>query len=288
MHIHVIKVNYKVIFGIGILIILILLGFMLKTCFAKKETDGISLPIIMYHSVLKDTVRSGKYVITPNQLEADFKYIKEKGYNTITMNDLIKYVEDENASLPEKPIIITFDDGYYNNFTYVLPLLEKYEMRAVISIVGEYTDNYSKTDEANANYSYLRWKDIKQMMETGLVEFQNHTYNLHSNKNGKRGTKKKVSQTQEQYEKYLSEDILKLQKEFEENTNFVPNTFTYPFGAISKESIDIIKNMGFKASLSCEEGINYINKDKERLFLLKRNNRPSRISSEKFFSKLLK
>ena len=134
----------------------------------------------------------------------------------------------------------------------------------------------------------LRWKDIKQMMETGLVEFQNHTYNLHSNKNGKRGTKKKVSQTQEQYEKYLSEDILKLQKEFEENTNFVPNTFTYPFGAISKESIDIIKNMGFKASLSCEEGINYINKDKERLFLLKRNNRPSRISSEKFFSKLLK
>ena len=50
----------------------------------------------------------------------------------------------------------------------------------------------------------------------------------------------------------------------------------------------IIKNMGFKASLSCEEGINYINKDKERLFLLKRNNRPSRISSEKFFSKLLK
>ena len=288
MHIHVIKVNYKVIFGIGILIILILLSFMLKPCFAKKETDGISLPIIMYHSVLKDTVRSGKYVITPNQLEADFKYIKEKGYNTITMNDLIKYVEDENASLPEKPIIITFDDGYYNNFTYVLPLLEKYEMRAVISIVGEYTDNYSKTDEANANYSYLRWKDIKQMMETGLVEFQNHTYNLHSNKNGKRGTKKKVSQTQEQYEKYLSEDILKLQKEFEENTNFVPNTFTYPFGAISKESIDIIKNMGFKASLSCEEGINYINKDKERLFLLKRNNRPSRISSEKFFSKLLK
>lgn len=288
MHIHVIKVNYKVIFGIGILIILILLGFMLKPCFAKKETDGISLPIIMYHSVLKDTVRSGKYVVTPSQLEADFKYIKEKGYNTITMNDLIKYVEDENASLPEKPIIITFDDGYYNNFTYVLPLLEKYEMRAVISIVGEYTDNYSKTDEANANYSYLRWKDIKQMMETGLVEFQNHTYNLHSNKNGKRGTKKKVSQTQEQYEKYLSEDILKLQKEFEENTNFVPNTFTYPFGAISKESIDIIKNMGFKASLSCEEGINYINKDKERLFLLKRNNRPSRISSEKFFSKLLK
>ena len=82
--------------------------------------------------------------------------------------------------------------------------------------------------------------------------------------------------------------LLKLQKEFEENTNFVPNTFTYPFGAISKESIDIIKNMGFKASLSCEEGINYINKDRERLFLLKRNNRPSRINFEKFFSKLLK
>ena len=58
-------------------------------------------------------------------------------------------------------------------------------MKAVISIVGQYTDTFSKADEANANYGYLMWKDINELIIDGCVEFQNHTYNLHSIKNGR-------------------------------------------------------------------------------------------------------
>lgn len=280
----VFKLNYKLI-TIILIIFLILSSFFIYgiTNASSNNEEYINVPIIMYHSILKS--QSGNYIIHPNVLEKDLLYIKEKGYTTITMSDLINYVYN-NTSLPEKPIIITFDDGHYNNLGYAVPILKKYNMKAVISIVGKYTDTFSQTDEANMNYGYLRWKDINELISSGTIEFQNHTYNLHTI-GSRNGAKKKYGETKEQYQTILSNDIQKLQNEFKENTGYVPNTFTYPFGAISNDSLTIIEQLGFKASLSCEKGVNHITKDKNCLYCLKRNNRPSNISTENFFKKLL-
>ena len=280
MNIKVIKFSHILVI---FFILLILLSMLISFVTANSE-EYVEVPIIMYHSVLKDISRSNKYTITPSTLEEDLKYISINGYNTITISDLISYVYD-NKELPEKPIIITFDDGHYNNYGYVYPLIEKYNMKAVISIVGSYTDKFSETNEANLNYSYLRWKDINELISTGRIEFQNHTYNLHNNTHGRIGAKKKKGESDEEYKKILEEDINKLQNEFKENTGYTPTCFTYPFGGISNSSIEIIKELGFKASLSCEEGINKITKNPNSLYLLKRYNRPSFMSTYNFFQK---
>ena len=272
----------KILLFLTLLVTLLTVG--ISIVIATSE-DYIEVPIIMYHSILKDSSRSNKYTVTPTVLEEDLKYIKDKGYTTVTITDLISYVYD-NKPLPENPIVLTFDDGHYNNYGYLFPLLEKYDMKAVISIVGSYTDKFTETDEANLNYSYLRWKDIKELMDTGRIEFQNHTYNLHSNTGKRIGTKKIKGETDEHYKSILKDDILKLQQEFEENTNYTPQCFTYPFGEISNSSLDIIKELGFKASLSCEQGINKLTKNPNSLYLLKRYNRPSYISTYNFFQKI--
>lgn len=272
----------KILLFLTLLVTLLTVG--ISIVIATSE-DYIEVPIIMYHSILKDSSRSNKYTVTPAVLEEDLKYIKDKGYTTVTIADLISYVYDDKP-LPEKPIVLTFDDGHYNNYGYLFPLLEKYDMKAVISIVGSYTDKFTKTDEANLNYSYLRWKDIKELMDTGRIEFQNHTYSLHSNTGKRIGTKKIKGETDEHYKSILKDDILKLQQEFKENTNYIPQCFTYPFGGISNASLDIIKELGFKASLSCEQGINKLTKNPNSLYLLKRYNRPSYISTYNFFQKI--
>lgn len=272
----------KILLFLTLLVTLLTVG--ISIVIANSE-DYIEVPIIMYHSILKDPSRSNKYTVTPTVLEEDLKYIKDKGYTTVTITDLISYVYD-NKPLPKNPIVLTFDDGHYNNYGYLFPLLEKYDMKAVISIVGSYTDKFTETDEANLNYSYLRWKDIKELMDTGRIEFQNHTYNLHSNTGKRIGTKKIKGETDEHYKNVLEEDILKLQQEFKENTNYIPQCFTYPFGGISNASLDIIKELGFKASLSCEQGINKLTKNPNSLYLLKRYNRPSYISTYNFFQKI--
>ena len=126
--IKVYKMNLKLII-ISMLIILMIISIFMYNVSKAQTGKTVELPIIMYHSVLKS--RSGDYIVHPSELENDLKYIKENGYETVVMADLINFVY-EGVELPEKPIMITFDDGYYNNLGYAVPLLQKYGMKAVI------------------------------------------------------------------------------------------------------------------------------------------------------------
>lgn len=244
---------------------------------AKKE--GIAVPILMYHSILKDIKRSGKYVITPTEVEDDLKFLKENGYTTVFMQDLIDYANG-NGTLPAKPVVLTLDDGYYNNYSYVYPLLQKYQAKAVISIVGTYTDAYTETKDENPAYAHLSWENVKEMQESGLVEFQNHTYNMHQNDKGRSGCKKKRGESDEQYREVLTKDIGKLQQEMQEHLGFTAAVFTYPYGSVSEASYPILKDMGFQSTLSCQEGMNYITQNPEDLFMLKRYLRSSKRSAK--------
>jgi peptidoglycan/xylan/chitin deacetylase (PgdA/CDA1 family) len=250
--------------------------------------DGIRVPIVMYHSVMKNSKQIGKYVITPTVFENDLKYLKDHGYSSVNMTDLINYVYN-GAELPEKPVIITFDDGNLNNYLYGKPLLEKYEMKAVISIIGKYSEAFSETPPPTSDpyYAHVSWSQIKEMSDSGYFEIQNHTYNLHSITKKRNGAKKNKGESIENYRNLLISDISKLQNKITDVTGVTPNTFTYPYGSISKESTAILKELGFKATLTCFEGVNIINKNKsDVLYGLKRNNRPYGISSEAFFKKL--
>ena len=130
---------------------------------------GVRVPILMYHSVLKNPKMAGMYVVSPDTLEQDLKYIKKKGYTTVFVRELTEYVY-QNAPLPEKPVVITLDDGYLNNLTYVLPLLEKYDMKATISVVGRYTEQATEDGAEKPSYSYLTIEEVQKLAESGRVE----------------------------------------------------------------------------------------------------------------------
>lgn len=250
-----------------------------------SSDDGRELPILMYHSVLKDPSQSGKYVITPEKIEEDIIYLKQKGYSFITAKQLVQYVHSE-GDLPEKPVLLTFDDGMYNNMEYILPILEKHNAYAVFSVVGSYTDEYSAQNIKNPAYSYLRWCDILNLTESGRVELANHSYAFHSMSNGRKGSAKMKNESELDYIKNFCLDTQKMQSEFFSNCNFYPFIYTYPFGSISRESSRVLRKMGFLVTFSCTEGINHIRKNKDCLFLLKRFNRDGRLSTYEFFSQI--
>ncbi len=230
----------------------------------KKE-----VPILMYHSILKTPSSKSNYIISEAAFEEDLKFLKDEGYTTVFIDDLIDYVYN-GKELPEKSVVLTFDDGYLNNFSYAFPLLKKYNSKAVLSIIGYYTDLYSDTPDENPIYSHVTWDNLKEMLDSGLIEVQNHSYNLHTTDKGRNGSKKKRGESDSEYQKMLTSDLGKLQNEIKEHLNYTPTTFTYPFGSVSNASFDIIKEMGFKASLSCESGMNHITKDPESLYMMKR------------------
>ena len=120
------------------------------------------VPILMYHSILRDSARQGKYVISPAVLAADLDALQEKGYTAVTVSDLLAYVQD-GADLPEKPVMLTFDDGYYNNYIYAYPLLKQRGMKAVVSIIGSQTALFTDNGEENAYWSHLRLDRLREM-----------------------------------------------------------------------------------------------------------------------------
>ncbi len=245
----------------------------------------IRLPIIMYHQILKDKNTWGKYVISPKDFEKDLIYFIENGYITINMQDLIDFVYD-GKELPEKPIMITFDDGYLTSKVYVLPLLIKYNLKAVVSIVGEFTDRFSDNKDDRISYAHVTWDDVNELISSGHIEIQNHSYNMHKIAKRK-GISKLRKESLEDYRKALNNDILHMQDLIESKTGYKPLAFTYPFGSVCKDAESILRDMGFLALLTCNEGVNLLSGDKEELYCLKRYNRPYGIDRVKFFSSKL-
>lgn len=254
---------------------------------SNNISGGIPMPIVMYHSILKDTDLSGKYVTTPDTLKNDIEFLKSHGYSFVSAKELIDYTEN-GSLLPEKPVMLTFDDGFYNSYGYVMPILEEFDAKAVVSVVGSFTDEFSESNIANMTYGYLRWIDVYEMFLNSRIDIGNHSYDFHSNSNGRNGSKKKQGESSEAYRNVFYHDTKKAQDRFLEKTGFSPVIYTYPFGAYSDETTDILKDMGFKISLTCNEGVNIITPDPESLFMLKRYNRPSGISTSDFFAKIEK
>ncbi len=248
---------------------------------------SVKLPIIMYHSILKDPRKSDVYVATPEALYNDLKYLKDNGFETVVIQDLINYVKGQ-ADLPEKPVMITFDDGHYNNMYYALPILQELNYRAVLSIVGKYADYYSKNPDPNPNYAYLSWDEIRQLSESGYFEIQNHSYDMHSI-GERKGSKRKNGESEAAYFSVFSEDLMKQQMMLQNNSRVTATAFTYPFGFVCPEAQFYLTQLEFSASLICVERINYIQAgNPDCLFDLGRFNRSGKTTTKAFMKKIMK
>ncbi len=275
----------------GALLILLICGFIqfkpniINAVNQKRNT--VKIPIIMYHQITKISSRKGDYTVTLDQFKEDIEYINKKGFKTVNMTDIIHYVNGEK-DLPEKPLIITFDDGFESILSYVEPIFKEKNMKGVLSIVGSYTDFFTENQDHNLTYSYIDWDGVNKLIKDNIIEIQNHSYDMHKcSGNCRKGVCKIIYEDESKYDSIVGADLEKMQNIMKEKTGYIPNTLTLPFGSYTKETISLAKKLGFKAILNCEEKINIINKgDKECLYHLGRYNRPSDIQTDKFFDRI--
>lgn len=279
--------SFLILIGIFIITLsLLILGEINSIETSKNADDGVVVPIIMYHSLLKDTSLHNDYTISPKLFEDDLKYLKKNNYTTITVSDLIDYVYNDK-SLPEKCIMLTFDDGYYNNYYYAFPLLKKYDCKAVISPIASMTEIFTETTDISVSYGHISVDDIKEMVESGYVEIQNHSYDMHK-LTPRKGVDKKRGETFESYKSTIQNDIVTAQNYLKDKTGVSPQCFVYPFGAKSDDTEKIVKELGFKCTLTCTEEPNYISKSEESLINLGRYRRENSESMEALLNRINK
>ncbi|MDE7191851.1 MAG: polysaccharide deacetylase family protein [Clostridia bacterium] len=247
---------------------------------ASKSGESLSqtclgdLTILMYHNTLAKGKKQSVYCINQDNLRKDFEYLKANGYNVISCNALIEHV-DNGVALPDKAVILTFDDGYLNNITYALPLLEEFGYSGLFSVVGDYTA-FDKNGKGGGDFIYFGWDDIAQVAKNANVEIGLHSYSMH-NTRPRLGVSQLKSESDEEYKQTFASDTQKLVDKLGE-LGVTSNIYAYPYGKYTKISESVLKDKGVIMTLTCNEGINHIY-GRRSLYLLKRINRDATKSS---------
>ncbi len=242
---------------------------------ATKEgaVDGIShlysdiaspvstkIPILMYHALTENKDEISDVIISSETFEEQIAAITEDGYTAIHYGQLLDYVK-YGTPLPEKPILITFDDGYESNISLALPILEKYNQKATVSVIGVSAGADTYKDTGIEIHPHFSLDEAKAAYERGLLDFQSHTFDMHQNDydTPKRdGVFPLDNESEEDYIKALEKDFntsVELLRTAIGNEVFV---ITYPFGKNNEISEIVLSECGADISVTVEYGINEI------------------------------
>lgn len=203
---------------------------------AVLAENSINVPILTYHN-FNPTV-PGSMSITPELFEKQLKWIKENGYTVIPLKDLVTYLQGKDIALPPKPVVITADDGWESVYTYMLPLIRKYNIPVTLFI---YPITISHGVHA------LTWDQLKELMKTGLFDIQGHTY-WHPNFNQE---KKKLSTAK--YEKLVHVQLFNSKKILEDKLGVKITLLAWPFGIYDNYLEQEAEKAGYMMAFSIDD-----------------------------------
>lgn len=243
------------------------------------------VPILMYHNLSEESAEGA--TVSTAVFEEHIKALSDAGYTSVFYEDLINYVES-GIELPEKPVVITFDDGYESNISLAAPILEKYGMCATVAIVGvtEGAETYKDSDAAIIPHFSLDDERLHEYMAKGILDIQTHTYDMHQvekydGENCREGALMKNGESEESYVTALTEDISKASERIKEATGKAPVVYTYPYGKYSSLSEVVVHSLGMRVTVTTDTGVSEIVKGiPQSLYLLKRFNMTNSLSGE--------
>ena len=207
--------------------------------------DGVvrtaRVPILMYHYISVPPAGAGIYrrdlSVTPANLEAQLAWLRSNGYESITLTDLVYHLT-LGWPLPEKPVILTFDDGYRDNYTYAFPLLKRYGYVGTFFLITCLIDN--------GDPAYLSWDMVREMHQAGM-DFQPHGcrhYDL-------RG--KDVD--------FLVYEIVGAKEAVEARTGETARFFSYPAGGYDRQTVAVLRSAYFWGAVVTQQGATHTSND---------------------------
>lgn len=205
----------------------------IATSTSALEQKQIKLPILMYHYVEKnmpkDSLIRKKLTINPAIFERQLVTLKQAGYKFYFVREIPDLISGK-IGLAKNSVVLTFDDGYKDFYTVVLPLLKKYQAKATVFVINN----------TIGGRAYLDTEQIKELIDSGFVEIGSHTLDHVALKD-----KSALEQRRQ-----IEESKINLEKRF----NIKINTFAYPYGSFSLDTAEIVRGAGFSCAVSVITG----------------------------------
>lgn len=198
------------------------------------QARSARVPILMYHYLSVPPSDADIYrqdlSVTPENFEQQLRYLTENGYTTITLKDLVYHLT-RGYPLPERPVILTFDDGYRDNFLHAYRLLRRFNSVGTFFLITSFIDENRP--------EYLTWGQVRVMHQGGM-NFGSHTY-THPDLRG-------------QSADYVVWQIVGSQEAIAERIEEPVRFFCYPAGSYDQQVIDVLRSANFWAAVTTQQG----------------------------------
>ena len=246
--------------------ILLLMALYLQLCTAAVLAQ---VAILCYHEVDRP---NDVFAVTSVLLDKHLAYLKSQNYHFVSLDEYLAYTKGE-IQLPEKSVMITFDDGYESFYTKTFPLLKKYNVPGMLAIVTSWTDGEGKPLDVQ---KLATWEQLQTMEQSGLVTVVTHSHALHKqqaidpqgDRNGVAGSHLYLNdcyETDEEYRTRIDNDMSETQRIFQEHLGHPSKAMVWPYGIYTKESVDSAIAHGMEATFLLDGGTNPP-EDKSRLY----------------------
>lgn len=239
---------------------------------ADHQWPKNSFLVLGYHDV-EDGAADQRYLsVRTSALSDQMAWLRDNGYQPISVQQILD-AHDGKIVLPEKAVLLTFDDGYSSFYTRVWPLLKAYNWPALWAPVGSWVDAPAnkKVDFGGlmtARDKFATWKMVEEMGKSPLVEVGAHTWNSHfgaeANPQGSKepavanrlyDKKTGTYETDEQYTRRINTDISLITNKIKSVTGKSPRAWVWPYGAANGTTLNLAKEHGYKMAFTLNEGL---------------------------------
>ncbi len=212
---------------------------------AAVNTLRREMPILMYHRLISHKSEKGIHGtwIYEDRFEKHLKLIKKLGYKTLTFHDFEQKGFIHRLEYGKKYLMITADDGYRDNLTRMLPLLEKYDMKAVVFIVSNETHNRWDSESAtnpDVRADLLSKSEIKALVASGRIEIGGHTLSHpRLDELSPEEQRREIQENKAQLEETIGQPVI---------------SFAYPYGNINENAKSEVMNAGYRFAVATDSG----------------------------------
>lgn len=226
------------------------------------ETVSRDVPVLMWHNLAEES--SGDMTISVDTFRAQIEALHEAGFKTVSLQQLYDYVHF-GTELPEKPIVLTFDDGYFSNYEYAFPILQEYDMQATIFAIGVSVgkDTYKDTDHAMT--PHFGADEAREMVDSGLISVQSHTFDMHQwppFEDGNAQVRETLlpfdGEADADYEAAVEADFAESRELLESITGQPVNALAFPEGAYVTLTQDALRNAGAELTFTTVRAVNTV------------------------------
>lgn len=226
---------------------------------AANTTDyTCELPVLTYHNV--EPQDDGNNCMTTEVFEEQMQAICDAGYTAVGLQEIYDYV-NQGTELPDKPILITFDDGYRSNYTIAYPILKQLGMKAVIFTIGVSVGKDTYKDTGVPICPHFSYAEAKKMLDSGVISIESHTFDLHQSETldpepVRRTANILPGETQEHYAGVFAADLAKSMQSILDGTGHRVTALSYPEGEYTILSEVLCKDAGLKATFTTKQQTN--------------------------------